>query len=168
MEARLDSIDSARRHKARVIARDYEDKFYAPLQTRIRDQIRPDQYGKFTAQKTVAIQSMDTDPIPIRSSREPRSLPVIRVSTRGLPDHSHRYAQKKAKEEEFAKRIAAECGNPIVEVEKPQRDTLDYRLFGLQRETRFFDGGPALPKGKRFFEKSETFDCARNAFDDFR
>jgi hypothetical protein len=127
----------------------------------------PDKYGRFVAEKAAAIASIDRDPTPITSTRPPAPVFALSVSTDGLADPSHIFVTKKAREEEFEKRLAGDSENPIPEPPKPERETLDYRRFGLQRETRFFDGGAPLPKGKRYFTSARTFDSARTIVSDF-
>jgi hypothetical protein len=168
MESHLASFDASRNYKVRAFARDCEIRFYGPVQLRLGAKLASEQYEEFTANKQAAIQNADKDPIAIGSSQEPAPIPVVQVSTRGLIDPAHVHFYQKAEEERLGQMIAMGSGPPHREASRPVRQTLDYKLFRQQRETRFFDGGRNYPKGRKFFEPIETFHSMNALMDDFQ
>jgi hypothetical protein len=147
MDDRVAHFDFARKYNARALSQAYADKYAAPLNRLIRDQITPQKYAKYRAEKVAAIENNE-------------QVPVIQVNTNGIVDPAHVAANQRAKESDLAKRLAEACGNPIIETPKPQRQTMDSALFALHQQTRFWND---CETGRRFYPVTETFE----SFDEF-
>jgi hypothetical protein len=76
------------------------------------------------------------------------------VSTDGLLDPG-RFARRREQQAHFEARIAAELGMPARPRARP-RPLLDWKLFAVVRQTRFFDGGEPGHYGRRVLHP--TFD----------
>jgi hypothetical protein len=137
-----------------------EAQFFAPLQRRIKGRLQA--ATDFGEAKRAMLEAMDADLVPVRSGRELPPVPHLAVPAGGLEDPVARFARRREREDRFERDVAAQLGRPIPEPAKPERDTLDWQLFGVMREMRFF-GGDEPPRHGRLLGPRETFDskCSR-------
>lgn len=144
---KITAYDSAARMKTSVLAKDYEDHYYIPLQYRIKDKMTPKGYKLYQNKKQKLINYMDQHQVPIRSPRKLPAVPHITYSTEGLRDPTYKYIEHQKQEEELEKVVLEANGEKIIPKQKPPVNTLDYKMFSVQYQTRFFFGND--PQGNK-------------------
>jgi hypothetical protein len=148
MSDKLHAYSVAHQVKAIVHEKDFEDHFSVPLQNRIRTKMTKRNYSKYLVKKEQLIRNLDAHPVPIRSPRPLPPVPRIEVSARGLHDPKNRYIEHQAIEERLDDFINSANGVTVPEKKTPGVKTLDYKLFSVLYQTRFFFGNDP-EKGNR-------------------
>jgi hypothetical protein len=145
---KLQAYRTAHQVKAVVHERDFEDHFAVPLQNRLRAKMTRTNYNKYLIKKEQLIRNLDAHPVPIRSPRALPPVPRIEVSARGLRDPKNRFVERQAIEERLDDVINYANGVTVAEKKTPGVKTLDYKLFSVLYQTRFFFGNDP-EKGNR-------------------
>jgi hypothetical protein len=140
MSNTLQAYRNSHQIKAIVHEKDFEDHFYVPLQRRIRNKMVGDNYKQYLVKKDRLIRNMDAHPVPIRSHRQLPPVPRIEVQETGLHDPKNRYVEHQAIEERLDRVINRANGVVGPEKRTPGTKTLDYKLFSVLGQTKFFFG----------------------------
>jgi hypothetical protein len=114
-------------------------------------------YEKYLVRKARMIRKIDAHPVPIRSSRPLPPIPRIEVNEIDLHDPKNKYVEHQAIEESLDRVINEANGVVGPEKRTPGTKTLDYRLFSVLGQTKFFFGNdPEQPirVGVRCYEGS--------------
>ena len=165
---KVETYNNSRRTKQYAREKDYIDHFYYPFQRRLEEQMSPNNYSAFLKKKEKAIKEMDKNPIPIRSNRNLPYVPNISVSARGLCDPSKRFITHQKGEEELSYFIMKSNNQPIRRPKKPKNDTLNYKKFSCEFQTRFYSGvDPEHPQGSSFGRKcyKDSSNSSRTAYE---
>lgn len=159
MTKKLTAYQDASRKKKLVHEEDYESHYSKPLQLRIKAQMSPSNYNQYLSQKHKMIQSMDLNPVPIRSTSKLPPLATIKVSTQGLKDPAVQYQIRKRKEKRLNYILDEARGELKPEKKIPPLDTLDYHHITISQQTRFYYGNdPEMgnKSGRKYFEDRGT------------
>jgi hypothetical protein len=126
--------------KRMIHEQEYEDRFYVPLQYRIRDQLTPGKYEDFVDRKNAAIALMDQKPVPVRSGRPLPKIPIISVSCKGLKDPTFKFIQHQQDERKLSDFLARSNGEQIQKPAKVKERDIDYAGMAYEHQTRFYYG----------------------------
>lgn len=140
MTQKLSAYSDAHKVKTIVHEADYMDHFYRPLQYRIKEKMMGQNYENYKKQKELMIRHMDLHPVPIRSPRKLPPVPGIKVSEVGLRDPTNKYVEHAVDEVRLSKFINEANGIKVEEKKLPPINTLDYRMYKVHYQTRFFFG----------------------------
>jgi hypothetical protein len=153
----LQAYENANRVKSTVRHQEFEDRYYIPLQMRIRERMVGKSYEEYLQTKKRLVREMDARPVPIRSARRLPPIAQISVSEAGLHDPKNRYLEQAFKQDRLS-RIVNEA-NDIQSPEKktPGAKSLDSRALEVLHQTRFFFGtDPEMGnrKGRKVFQRT--------------
>jgi hypothetical protein len=103
----------------------YLDRFYIPLQYRIRDQLTPKKYTEFLKKKNAVIGLTDGKTIPVRSGRPVPKIPIVSVSVKGLHDPTFTFIEHQQSERKLSEFLARSNGEEITnQLMVKERDTV--------------------------------------------
>jgi hypothetical protein len=145
---------NAHRVKRRIREREFEDRYYVPLQMRIRERMVGPRYAAFLGEKARLARSMDARPVPIHSPRRLPPIAQIRVPEAGLRDPKNRYLEQAAKEERLSRVVNEANGIAVPPRRPPTARPPAAPAYALSHQTRFFFGAdPELGNraGQRVF-----------------
>lgn len=140
MSRKLNAYSDAHKVKTIVHEADYMDHFYRPLQYRIKEKMTGRNYEEYKKRKEIMIRNMDLHPVPIRSPRRLPPVPGIKVTEAGLRDPTNKYVEHSVDEVRLSKFINEANGIKTAEKKLPPINTLDYRMYRVHYQTRFFFG----------------------------
>jgi hypothetical protein len=135
----LQAYENARRVKVRIREREFEDRYFAPLQIRIRERMIGGRYAQYRTEKDRLISEMDARPVPIHSPRRLPPIAQIRIPGAGLRDPKNRYREQAAVEEDLS-RVVNQANGIAVPKKRTVTKSLDARHYALLHRTRFFFG----------------------------
>jgi hypothetical protein len=146
----LDLYEKNNIRKGLSLHREMEHHFLQPLAMRLERKLVGPAYRSFVEAKSRAVSAFDTA---TRASdsfmSELPPIPNIRVCVSGLSDPVVKYRVHAAREQRLAQVIAESQGIQPKPPSFIERDTMNLRKWSILAETRFYDGAPGAPKGKR-------------------
>jgi len=138
LKNRINLYDDVHKMKSVFIGMEFQDNYITPFSNRLKENFTGENYTKFLSEKRSAIEKADTDPVPIRSNRPLTSIPVIRVSKKGLKDPNNKYREKMMKEKRLTDIVNSVKGiQPEI---KKQEQILNHEQIDINQHTRFFYG----------------------------
>lgn len=161
-------------HEGKIyqFSQDYEEHYYRPIQQRIKNQMNNEQVQARRNERERLIQSMDKNPISIRSNQPLPELPAVRVDISDLQDPHLRYLFHQKQEESLSRYVLKANGQYTQKPKRPGRKTYNANDYKLLQEVRFFDGknpenpiGPLV--GKKFFDAKTDSSRTSNCFNYF-